>query len=142
MEQSSWELELKQALSEDASHEQIKSLLKGRCLPVSLRADVWSHCLGPTSRKFNKKFRKNYKHPNWSEIRTGAWNIVKDLPSKYLLRADAEAILTVHFKSGSKPLRYDDSVLSVLRPIIDLNLTRNERFSVFQTVLDKFIPRE
>lgn len=140
---SNWVLELEEALLDEAPPEQIKLLLAGRCLPDSLRADVWSHCLETDSRK-NKieKFNEIYDHPDQSEIRTAAKNLVENLAreDKFQLQADAEAILTVHFKSGSEHQRYDESIVSLLRPVIDLSLTKNEKFSIFQTVLDKFIP--
>ena len=141
---SNWVLELEEALLDEAPPEQIKLLLAGRCLPDSLRADVWSHCLETDLRK-NKieKFNEIYDHPDQAEIRTAAKNLVENLDreDKFQLQADAEAILTVHFKScGSDPLRYDENIVSLLRPVIDLSLTKNEKFSIFQTVLDKFIP--
>ena len=141
---SNWVLELEEALLDEAPPEQIKLMLAGRCLPDSLRADVWSHCLETDLRK-NKieKFNEIYDHPDQAEIRTAAKNLVENLDreDKFQLQADAEAILTVHFKSsGSDPLRYDENIVSLLRPVIDLSLTKNEKFSIFQTVLDKFIP--
>ena len=142
---SNWVLELEEALLDEAPPEQIKLLLAGRCLPDSLRADVWSHCLETDSRK-NKieKFNEIYDHPDQAEIRMAAKNLVENLAreDKFQLQADAEAILTVHFKSGSEPLRYDEGIVSLLRPVIDLSLTKNEKFSIFQTVLDKFIPHQ
>ena len=139
---SNWVLELEEALLDEAPPEQIKLLLAGRCLPSSLRADVWSHCLESAIRK-NKieKFNEIYDHPDQAEIRAAATNLVENLDreDKFQLQADAEAILTVHFKSGSD-LRFDKNVASLLQPIIDLSLTKNEKFSIFQTVLDKFIP--
>ena len=139
---SNWVLELEEALLDEAPPEQIKLLLAGRCLPSSLRADVWSHCLESAIRK-NKieKFNEIYDHPDQVEIRAAATNLVENLDreDKFQLQADAEAILTVHFKSGSD-LRFDKNVASLLQPIIDLSLTKNEKFSIFQTVLDKFIP--
>ena len=67
---TNWELELEEALLDEAPPDQIKLLLAGRTLPSSLRADVWSHCLEIGSRKSKiDKFDDVYDHPDQQEIR-------------------------------------------------------------------------
>ena len=58
---------------------------------------------------------------------------------KFQLQAEVEAILTVFFKSTSK--KFSNDIASILKPILELSLTKNEKFSIFQTILDKFIPK-
>ena len=59
--------------------------------------------------------------------------------SNVQLQAEAESILTVFFKNSG--VAFNKSVCSLMKPIINLSLTRNEKYSIFQTVLEKFIPK-
>lgn len=59
--------------------------------------------------------------------------------SNLQLQAEAESILTVFYKNSG--VAFNESVSSLMKPIIDLNLTRSEKFSIFQTVLERFIPK-
>ena len=59
--------------------------------------------------------------------------------SNLQLQAEAESILTVFFKNSR--VAFNKSVCSLMKPIINLSLTRNEKFSIFQTVLERFIPK-
>ena len=140
---TNWILELEEALLDEAPPDQIKMLLAGRSLPTSLRADVWSHCLEISDKRKHKleKFDDVYDHPEQAEIRKSAQTLVESLTreDKFQLQADAEAILTVFFKSNPSQ-SFSQNISNILRPIIDLSLTRNEKFSVFQTVIEKFIP--
>ena len=142
---SSWVLELEEALLDEAPPDQLKLLLAGRALPASLRADVWSHCLEIAGRKSRlDKFDDVYDHQDQAEIRAAARGVVERVAGagdRFQLQADAEAILTVHFKSGGQEQRFSAAEASLLGPVIDLSLTRNEKFSIFQTVLERFIPR-
>ena len=142
---SSWVLELEEALLDEAPPDQLKLLLAGRALPASLRADVWSHCLEIAGRKSRlDKFDDVYDHQDQAEIRAAARGVVESVAGagdRFQLQADAEAILTVHFKSGGQEQRFSAAEASLLGPVIDLSLTRNEKFSIFQTVLERFIPR-
>jgi len=56
------------------------------------------------------------------------------------LQADVESILTVYFKTGGQ--NFTQEITHLLKPIIDLSLTRNEKYCVFQTVMDRFIPKD
>jgi len=140
---TNWELELEEALLDEAPPDQIKLLLAGRTLPSSLRADVWSHCLEIGSRKCKiDKFDDVYDHPDQHEIRRTAKNLVESVSresDKFQLQAEAEAILTVYFKSTAK--KFSNDISSILKPILELSLTKNEKFSIFQTILEKFIPK-
>ena len=142
---SSWVLELEEALLDEAPPDQLKLLLAGRALPASLRADVWSHCLEIAGRKSRlDKFDDVYDHQDQAEIRAAARGVVERVAGagdRFQLQADAEAILTVHFKCGGEEQRFSAAEASLLGPVIDLSLTRNEKFSIFQTVLERFIPR-
>ena len=141
---SNWLLELEEALLDELPPDQIKVLLAGRSLPSSLRSDVWSHCLQIAGRK-NKieKFDEIYDHPEQGEIRKAAQHMVESLnreEEKFQLQAEAEAILTVYFKSPQEQTFSSDTA-SLLRPIVGLSLSKSEKWSIFQTVQDKFIPR-
>ena len=59
--------------------------------------------------------------------------------SNLQLQAEAESILTVFFKNSG--VAFNKSDCSLMKPIINLSLTRNEKFSIFQTVLERFIPK-
>ena len=51
------------------------------------------------------------------------------------VQAEAESILTVFFKSSG--LKFSPAVCSLLKPVIQLQLSRAEKFNIFQTVLDR-----
>jgi len=139
---TNWLLELEEALLDEVPPQQIKVLLAGRPLPASLRTDVWSHCLEINGRKSRiEKFDDVYDHPDQSEIRRAAQELVKQSKNDnpQLLQADVESILTVYFKTSGQ--KFSQDITELLKPIIDLSLTRNEKYCVFQTVLDRFIPK-
>ena len=137
---SNWVLELEEALLDELPPDQIKVLLAGRSLPSSLRSDVWSHCLEISGRR-SRSVEDVYDHPEQSDIRRAAQEMLEcvEETDKFQLQADAEAILTVHFKSQPNA-KFNSNTANLLKPIIDLALSRNEKLSIFQTVLDKFIP--
>ena len=110
----------------------------GRPLPLSLRSDVWTHCLEISERKSRvEKFDDVYDHPEQPAIHQAAANLVAG--ANLQLQAEAESILTVFFKNSG--VAFNKSLSSLMKPIINLNLTRNEKYSIFQTVLDRFIPK-
>ena len=81
-ENSNWVLEVEEALLDEAPPERIRVLLagerhpgsvcikySGRPLPLSLRSDVWTHCLEISERKSRvEKFDDVYDHPEQSAI--------------------------------------------------------------------------
>ena len=81
-ENSNWVLEVEEALLDEAPPERIRVLLAGescpgnfcskylgRPLPLSLRSDVWTHCLEISERKSRvEKFDDVYDHPEQSAI--------------------------------------------------------------------------
>jgi len=136
-ESSTWVLEVEEALLDEAPPDTIRVLLAGRPLPASLRADVWTHCLETAGRKARTgEFDDVYDHPDQQAIHQAAARLAG---SSVQQQAEAEAILTVHFKALAAPVT--QPTCSLLRPILDLALTRNEKFHVFQTVLERFIPK-
>ena len=138
---TNWLLELEEALLDEAPPEQIRLLLAGRTLPSSLRADVWSHCLDIAGRKSKlDKFDDVYDHPDQAEIRRAARQLVEKKSGDLQLQADAESILTVYHKANDRT--FSENLSNMLRPIIELNLTRNEKFCVFQTIVEKFVPKQ
>lgn len=131
---SNWILELEEALLDEAPPEQIKILLAGRALPGSLRTDVWSHCLDITGRKSRlEKFDDVYDHADQALIRQSSQRF-----GELQVIADVESILTVYLKATGQPfhLKY----VELLQPITRLSLTRNEKYLVFQTVVERFVP--
>ena len=105
---------------------------------MSLRSDVWTHCLEISERKSRvEKFDDVYDHPEQPAIHQAAANLVAG--ANLQLQAEAESILTVFFKNSG--VAFNKSLSSLMKPIINLNLTRNEKYSIFQTVLDRFIPK-
>ena len=140
---TNWLLELEEALLDEAPPQQIKLLLAGRTLPASLRADVWSHCLDISGRKSKlDKFDDVYDHPEQSEIRKAARLLVetKAGDGDLQLQADAESILTVYLKANGR--KFSENLSNMLKPIIELNLTRNEKYCVLQTIIEKFLPKQ
>ena len=142
---TNWLLELEEALLDEAPPEQIKLLLAGRTLPASLRADVWSHCLDISGRKSKlDKFDDVYDHPEQNEIRKAARLLVEGKSgdtSDLQLQADAESILTVYLKANGR--KFSENLSNMLKPILELKgMTRNEKFCVFQTIIEKFRPKQ
>jgi len=143
MEDSNWVLELEEALLDEAPPQQIKVLLAGRPLPSSLRSDVWSHCLEISGRKSKvEKFADVYDHPEQPAIHQAAVSLASTSKSeeKLQLQADLESILTAYYKTSGR--EFTQSVADLLKPIMDLSLSRNEKYLVFQTVQDRFIPKD
>ena len=87
------------------------------------------------------QFDDVYDHPDQNEIHKAAQDLVKESKSDnpQLLQGDVESILTVYFKTSDQ--KFSQEITHLLKPIIDLSLTRNEKYCVFQTVLDRFIPK-
>lgn len=138
-ESTNWVLELEEALLDEAPPLQIKALLAGRPLPASLRSDVWSHCLEISGRKSRiEKFDDVYDHPDQSKIREASERLLANTGSLEQL-AEVESILTVYFKSSGFP--FSSSTCSLLGPIVHLNLSRGEKYRIFQTIIDRFIPK-
>jgi len=131
---TNWILELEEALLDERPPDQIKFLLAGRPLPQSLRTDVWSHCLDVTGRKSKlEKFDDVYDHPDQALIRQASEKLT-DLQ----VMSDVESILTVYLKSTGE--KFNKKYVDLLTPITRLSLTRNEKYTVFQTIVERFVP--
>ncbi|XP_023337797.1 TBC1 domain family member 23 [Eurytemora carolleeae] len=133
---TTWILELEEALLDEVPPAQLKVLLAGRALPSSLRTDVWSHCLDVSGRKSKlEKFDDVYDHPDQAQIRQAAQKF-----SDIQAVSEVESILTVYLKdTGAK---FQSKYVDLLTPITRLSLTRNEKYTVFQTILERFVPVE
>jgi len=127
-------LELEEALLDELPPEQIKLLLAGRPLPASLRTDVWSHCLDITGRKSKlEKFDDVYDHPDQALIRQASQKF-----TDIQVMSEVESILTVYLKGKNE--EFKPQFIHLISPITRLSLTRNEKYTVFQTIIDRFIP--
>lgn len=138
---SGWVLELEEALLDEAPPDQIKLLLAGRPLPLSLRTEVWTLCLETSSRKSRlESFDYVYDLPEQSEIRAAANTIAEQIESQDRLQvtSDLESILTVYLKSTGQ--KFHPKHLSVIRPVMQLNLHKNEKYSVFTVVMERLVP--
>jgi len=137
MEEGDWVLEVEEALLDEAPPEQLRLLLAGRPLPASLRADVWLHCLESEGRRARiDRFDEVYDHPAQSEIRQMAAGVAGGCPQ---LQADTESLLTAHYK-GRPGEEVTAATADLLRPLAQLQLSRQQRYTVFQSLLDRFVP--
>lgn len=132
---SNWILELEEALLDELPPEQIKVLLAGRSLPASLRTDVWSHCLDITGKRSKlEKFDDVFDHPDQAQIRQASQKF-EDLQDM----SDVESILTAYLKYTGKI--YCQEYMHILSPITKLGLSRNEKYCVFESIVERFIPQ-
>jgi len=141
---SGWVLELEEALLDEAPPDQIKLLLAGRPLPPSLRTEVWTLCLETSSRKSRlESFDYVYDLPEQSEIRAAANAVFEQMPDmgdqdRLQMTSDLESILTVYLKSTGQS--FQSKHLAVLRPVLQLNLHKNEKYSVFTVLMESLVP--
>eukprot|EP00088_Acartia_fossae_P047556 TRINITY_DN5156_c0_g1_i6.p1 TRINITY_DN5156_c0_g1~~TRINITY_DN5156_c0_g1_i6.p1 ORF type:complete len:637 (+),score=133.37 TRINITY_DN5156_c0_g1_i6:49-1959(+) len=132
---SNWILELEEALLDELPPEQIKVLLAGRSLPASLRTDVWSHCLDINGKKSKlEKFDDVFDHPDQAQIRQASQKFedIQDM-------SDVESILTAYLKYTGKI--FGAEYIHILTPITRLALSRNEKYCIFESILDRFVPQ-
>ena len=80
-----------------------------------------------------EKFDDVYDHPEQPAIHQASARLVEG--TNLQLQAEAESILTVYFKSSGR--KFSQAACSLLRPVIQLSLTRNEKFTIFTTVLER-----
>lgn len=133
---SNWILELEEALLDELPPDQIKVLLAGRSLPASLRTDVWSHCLDITGKRSKlEKFDDVFDHSDQAQIRQASQKF-EDIQEM----SDVESILTVYLKHTGRKFSMD--YIHILTPIIKLSLSRNEKYCVFESIMERFVPQK
>ena len=138
-DQSDWVLELEEALLDEAPPEHVKVLVAGRPLPPSLRTDIWAHCLETSCRRSRlETFDYVYDLPDQPDIRAAAQSLAEDRPlpeDRLQVTSDVESILTVHLKSTGQ--RFDKRLLHIVRPVIDLSLNKNEKYTIFNSLVER-----
>ncbi|XP_042189838.1 TBC1 domain family member 23 isoform X1 [Callorhinchus milii] len=144
----SWNKDLAEALEEGGCDlETLRNIIQGRTIPVDQRAKVWKISLNVAGKVGS----------------LGSWDGVLDLPEqitiqedcqrlldhlsvpeeeKTVLLSDVESVITFYCKSRNITYTQNLGWTDMLRPLIMLQMPRNDLYNCFYAIMNKYIPRD
>ncbi|XP_069800845.1 TBC1 domain family member 23 isoform X2 [Dendropsophus ebraccatus] len=147
-ETDTWEADLAEALEAGGCDlETVRNIIQGRPVPSDLRAKVWKIALNVAGKGDSlAAWDGSLDLPEQAVIHQDCQNLIEQLAvpeeRKPAVLQDIESVVTFYCKSRN--VRYHENVswLYLLKPLVDLNLSRSDFYNCFYAIMNKYIPRD
>ena len=132
---------------EPCSLQDLRLICRGRVIPETMRLQIWHRFLGISVDHSDglENFNEIYDLSNQSVLRDDCGLLVSRLDNdeedKVSILSDLESLLTHYCKSHNKNYHSDSSWMHVLTPLISLKLPKCEIYTLFNTIIDSYVPR-
>lgn len=143
---ATWLLELETALEEECTAADIYAISKGRCVPDSLRPEVWQVCLsvhntGNQLVLFNEIFDLPQQNLLRKDCQIFVENLGNEDEDKVSVISDLESLLTFYCKTTGFQYETGNGWIEILLPLMSLKLPLEDTYNLFEAVRNLFIPR-
>ncbi|KAG9486114.1 hypothetical protein GDO78_008930 [Eleutherodactylus coqui] len=127
--------------------ETVRNIIQGRPVPSELRAKVWKIALNVAGKGDSlAAWDGSLDLPEQSVIHQDCQNLLEQLPvpeeRKPIILQDVESVVTFYCKSRN--VKYHENIgwLHLLKPLVDLDLSRSDFYNCFYAIMNKYIPRD
>ncbi|XP_044140410.1 TBC1 domain family member 23 isoform X2 [Bufo gargarizans] len=143
-----WETDLAEALEAGGCDlETVRNIIQGRPVPSDLRAKVWKIALNVAGKGDSlAAWDGSLDLPEQSVIHQDCQNLIDQLTipeeRRPVVLQDIESVVTFYCKSRNVKYHENVSWLYLLKPLVDLNLSRSDFYNCFYAIMNKYIPRD
>ncbi|KAG8590713.1 hypothetical protein GDO81_006861 [Engystomops pustulosus] len=147
-ETDTWETDLADALEAGGCDlETVRNIIQGRPVPSDLRAKVWKIALNVAGKGDSlAAWDGSLDLPEQSVIHRDCQNLLElfTIPEerKPDVLQDIESVVTFYCKSRNVKYQENVSWLYLLKPLVDLDLSRSDFYNCFYAIMNKYIPRD
>ncbi|XP_077150254.1 TBC1 domain family member 23 isoform X1 [Ranitomeya variabilis] len=147
-ETDTWETDLAEALEAGGCDlETVRNIIQGRPVPSHLRAKVWKIALNVAGKGDSlAAWDGALDLTEQSVIHQDCQNLIEQLAvpdeRKVIIVQDVESVVTFYCKSRNVKYHENVSWLHLLKPLVDLNLSRSDFYNCFYAIMNKYIPRD
>ncbi|KAM3933300.1 TBC1 domain family member 23 isoform 2-T2 [Leptodactylus fuscus] len=143
-----WETDLAEAIDAGGCDlETVRNIIQGRPVPSDLRAKVWKIALNVAGKGDSlAAWDGSLDLPEQSVIHQDCQNLIEQLTvpeeRKPIILQDMESVVTFYCKSRNVKYHENFSWLYLLKPLVDLNMSRSDLYNCFYAIMNKYIPRD
>lgn len=147
-ETDTWEADLTEAIEAGGCDlETVRNIIQGQPVPSDLRAKVWKIALNVAGKGDSlAAWDGSLDLPEQSVIHQDCQNLIEQLTvseeRKPIILQDVESVVTFYCKSRNVKYHENVSWLYLLKPLVDLNLSRSDFYNCFYAIMNKYIPRD